>query len=166
METKDKGQFVRYYDRSRRLERASPNALFAIARHNHKKPGFLRSLMATRSLAFLFFSILFMLVAVFVVDWVQRSRNQGTLEGNRFVVEAIWFDGHVYATVARGSVQPGAKPVATEIIISAGSDIQQGFMASADMEYRAKVAAETRPEWLALVLVSAQGRLELAALVK
>jgi Flp pilus assembly protein TadB len=64
METRDKDQVIHYYNREKRLERASANAMFAIDRHQFKRPGIIKSLTATRSLSFLFFSLMFMIVAV------------------------------------------------------------------------------------------------------
>ena len=62
METRDKNQVIHYYNRESRLERASANAMFAIDRHHYRRPGIIKSLTATRSLSFLFFSLIFMII--------------------------------------------------------------------------------------------------------
>jgi hypothetical protein len=166
METKDKNQIVHYYDRSKRLERASANAMFAIDRHQFKRPGIIRSLTATRSLSFLFFSLVFMVIAVLLVNYIQGSRNSGTLSGNRFEVEAVWFEGHVYATVSRSPARRNAPPIGAELLISAGEDVQTGFLQATDNEYRARIPADERPAWLAVIVSSGSGKTELAARVR
>lgn len=166
METRDKDQIIHYYNRDKRLERASDNAMFAIDRHKFKRPGIIRSLTATRSLSFLFFSLVFMVIAALLVNYIQGSRNSGTLAGNRFEVEAVWFEGHVYATIARSPARRNAKPIGAELLLSAGGDVQEGLMQATDSEYRARIPANDKPAWLAVIVSSGQDKTELAARVK
>ncbi len=166
METRDKDQIIHYYNRERRLERASANAMFAINRHHFKRPGIIKSLTATRSLSFLFFSLIFMVIAVLLVNYIQGSRNSGTLAGNRFEVEAIWFEGYVYATIARSPARRNAEPVGAGLLLSAGEEVQEGFLHITDTEYRARVAADIKPAWLAVIVTVGPGKTELAARVK
>lgn len=166
METRDKDQIIRYYNRERRLERASANALFAINRHKYQRLGILKSLTATRSLSFLFFSLIFMVIAVLLVNYIQGSRNSGTLAGNRFEVEAVWFEGYIYATIARSPARRNAVPIGAALLLSAGEDVQEGFLQASDSEYRARVPADIKPAWLAVIVTADSEKTELAARVK
>jgi hypothetical protein len=166
METRDKDQVIHYYNREKRLERASANAMFVIDRHHFKRPGIIKSLTATRSLSFLFFSLMFMIVAVLLVNFVQGSRNSGTLEGNRFEVEAVWFEGFVYATIVRSPARRNAEPVGADLLLSAGGDVQEVFLQASENEFRARVPAEIKPAWLAVIVTVGTGKTELAARVK
>lgn len=166
METKDKDQVIHYYSREKRLERASSNALFAISRHKHQRLGIIKSLTATRSLSYLFFSLVFMVVAVLVVNYIQGSRSSGSLAGNRFEVEAVWFEGHVYATVARSPGRRNAEPRGVDLLFSAGEDVQEGFLPVTDSAYRARLPAAVKPAWLAVIVSDGSGKTELAVRVK
>jgi hypothetical protein len=166
METRDKNQIIHYYNREKRLERASANAMFAINRHKHQRLGIIKSLTATRSLSFLFFSLVFMLIAVLIVDYIQGSRSSGTLGGNRFEVQAVWFEGHVYATIARSPARRNAQPIGADLMLSAGGDVQEGFLPATDSEYRARLPAGDKPAWLAVIVSSGTGTTELAVRVK
>lgn len=166
METRDKDQIINYYNRERRLERASANAMFAIERHHYRRPGIIKSLTATRSLSFLFFSLVFMVVAVLLVNYIQGTRNSGILAGNRFEVEAMWFEGYVYATIARSPARRNAEPIGVALLLSAGGDVHEGFLQATDSEYRARVPADIKPAWLAVIVTAESGKTELAAKVR
>jgi hypothetical protein len=166
METRDKDQVIHYYSREKRLERASANALFAIDRHHYRRPGIIKSLTATRSLSFLFFSLIFMIVAAFLVNYIQGSRNSGTIDGNRFEAEAVWFEGYIYATISRSPSRRNAQPIGAGLMLSAGGDVQEGFLQASESDYRARVPADVKPAWLAVIVSSTSGKIELAARVK
>lgn len=166
METRDKDQIIHYYSREKRLERASANAMFAIDRHHYRRPGIIKSLTATRSLSFLFFSLVFMVIAVLLVNYIQGSRNSGTIAGNRFEVEAVWFEGYVYATIARSPGRRNAQPIGADLLLSAGGDVQEAYLQATDSEYRTRVPADIRPAWLAVIVTAESGKTELAARVR
>jgi hypothetical protein len=166
METKDKDQIFHYYNRERRLQRASANAMFAINRHQLRRPGIIKSLTASRSLSFLFYSLLFMVVAVLLVNYLQGSRNAGTLAGNRFEVQAVWFEGHVYATISRSLTRRNAVPASAGLLLSAGEDVQEGFLQASEAEFRARMPSPEKPAWLAVIVTSGSAKAELAVKVK
>jgi hypothetical protein len=166
VETRDKDQIIHYYNREKRLERASANAIFAIDRHHYRRPGIIKSLTATRSLSFLFFSLMFMIVAVLLVNYIQGSRNSGTLDGNRFEVEAVWFEGYIYTTIVRSPARRSAQPIGADLLLSAGSDVQEGFLQASESEFRARVPSDIKPAWLAVIVSAESGQIELAAKVK
>ena len=179
METKDKGQVVHYYNREKRLERASDTARFAAERQGAKRPGLLRSLTATRSLRFLFYAVLLMSLASVIVGFVERERDTGALAGCYLKAEAMWFEGQVYVSVAR--VSPwyarlgfGAKapaPVAIGIAVGSGPGSAIGVLQAQDADIRLRFPSEDRPP-LALVVATigdgtiADQRLELLARVR
>jgi len=155
METRDKDQVVFYYNRERRLERANADARFALDHHGAKRPGFMRALMATRGLATLFFAMLFMVVAVFVVGFIQGTKNEGSVAGNAVIATAMWFEGHVYVTVKRSSSWldriKATKPAMLEIRTGDGSGYSTGIMQVADNDIRLRFQAETRPARIAVI---------------
>jgi hypothetical protein len=171
METKDKGQVVYYYDRASRMEKAGPGARFINERYGAKRPGILRSLTATRSLRYLFFSLIFMLVAVMVVGYVQGTRNSGSVAGNSLSVAALWFEGHVYVTVKRTAPWFGPRPkahdrAAVEIRTGDGAGYALGVLQSGDEEQRLRFPAETKPARIVVVASAGDDAVELVAKVE
>ncbi len=155
METRDKDQVVFYYNREKRLERANADARFAMDRHGAKRPGLLRALTATRGLATLFFAMLFMVVAVFVVGFIQGSKNEGTVAGNSVIATAMWFEGHIYVTVKRSSSWLDRirtiKPAMLEIRAGDGLEYATGIMQVADDDIRLRFQAESSPPRIAVI---------------
>ncbi|OHD17263.1 MAG: hypothetical protein A2Y38_20765 [Spirochaetes bacterium GWB1_59_5] len=155
METKDKGQIVYYYNRERRLENAPAGARFALERQRARRPGFMRALVATRALANLFFALVFMLVAVLVVGYVQGTRNEGSVDGNTVTASAMWFEGHVYVTIKRSTSWldrfKAVKPSMLEIRTGAGAEYSTGIMQAAEAEVRLRFQAETKPSRIAVI---------------
>jgi len=155
METKDKDQVVFYYNRARRLENANDDARFAIERHTARRPGFLRALVATRALASLFFALLFMIVAVFVVGYIQGNKNEGSVAGSAVTATAMWFEGHVYVTVKRSSSWLDrirtVKPAMLEIRTGDGLEYSTGIMQVAEDDIRLRFQSETRPARIAVI---------------
>lgn len=152
METKDKNQIVYYYDRSKRLEKASPNARFMAEHYGGKRPGILRSLTATRSLRYLFYSVLFMSLAVLLVSYVQGSGNTGNIGGVRLSVTAMWFEGDVYVSIKRRSVwymafaRSSGTSSAIEIRTGDGNDATIGYIQASDEELKLRFKAGLKPE--------------------
>lgn len=144
METKDKDQVTFYYNRERRLEKASPNARFMLEYGSSKKRGFLKSLTATRSLRFLFFTTLLAIVAVLGAAWVQRSRAEGTIAGNRVSARAMWFEGGIYLTVrrARKDGQPGQ---ALTVRAGVDSPAAASTLGPGETELKLRFDADPRP---------------------
>jgi len=179
METKDKGQVFYYYDREKRLERASDNAQFIIDRHGAKRPGLLKSLTATPALRYLFFAVLFMSVAALVVGYVDRTRNTGTLAGYSLSAEAMWFEGHVYVTLTKGlswyarlgeGLGGKAPPlVAIGVAVGDGTSLATGVMQAAESDIRLRFPAESKPSLAFVVATLGEGdteRVQLSAKVK
>lgn len=181
METKDKGQVVFYYNREKRLQRASDNARFASDGRGTGRRGLLKSLTATRSLRFLFYGVLLMSLASLIVGYVDRERNTGSIAGYYLEAEAMWFEGYVYVTVAKvspwyarlgkglGAAPPA--PVAIGIVAGSGSGEASGVLQAREADLRLRYPAEERPA-LALVVASldegpgAANRLDLIAKVR
>ena len=157
METRDKNTVVYYYNRERRLERAGADAQFMADHYSTKRPGIIRSLTATRSLRFLFFTIGFMIVALSVVGYAMGSRDRGTVAGISLSAKAMWFEGYVYITVRRGTPRFGTKKMSGEpgqpVEIKAGDGITYatGVMQPGEDETKMRFAAELKPARIAIV---------------
>lgn len=155
METKDKGQVVYYYNRERRLEKAPEGTRFIVERQGSRRPGFFRALVATRALASLFFALVFMVVAVLVVGYVQGTRNEGSVAGNSITANAMWFEGHVYVTIKRSTSWldrfKDAKSSMLEIRTGDGVEYSTGIMQARDEDIRLRFQAESRPPRIAII---------------
>ena len=156
METKDKGQVVYYYNRERRLDKAPAGARFIVDRQGSRRPGFLRALVATRALANLFFAMVFMVVAVLVVGYVQGTRNEGSVAGNSITTNAMWFEGHVYVTIKRSTSWldrfKSTKPSMLEIRTGDEVEYSTGIMQATDEDVRLRFQAESRPSRIAVIV--------------
>jgi hypothetical protein len=141
METRDKDQVVYYYDRSRRLEKASPNARFISEFAGSGRRGVIRSMISNRSLVFMFAAVLLALAALFGGNWVQSSRASGTIGGSRLSVKAMWFEGYVYVTVKRGTPGPDSPLKAISIRAELDSQVAEGILQAVDAEYRFRLPA-------------------------
>jgi len=139
METKDKDQIVYYYDRNRRLQKASPNARFISEYASSGRRGLVRSLISNKSLVFMFLAVLLAMAALFGGSWVQSSRASGTIGDNRLSVQAMWFEGYVYVTVKREEGK--GESSRRTIFISAGLDSEkvEGVLQVVDAEYRFRI---------------------------
>lgn len=166
-ETKDEGQVVYYYDRARRLERAGPNAQFAASLHDRKKPGFFSAMVATRSLRFMFFTVLLGFVAVGVANLAMGERNSGQAAGVHLTASSLWFDGHVYLTLKRSKPMFSLSASGKErkaVVVRAGDGNQSsvGVMQLADDELRLRFPAEIKPDAVAVIadIMKADGSIE------
>jgi hypothetical protein len=157
METRDKDQIVHYYDRSRRLANASANARYISEYATSKKRGILRSLTANRSLTFLFFTVVFCIVAVLGVGWLQSSRSSGMIAGNRLSVQAMWFEGSVYITVKRVGFRSGVESKVMSIKAGFGTKDVEGVLQSIDKDLRFRIEATEKPDSVAVIAKLAGG---------
>ncbi|MBN1519109.1 MAG: hypothetical protein JW923_03370 [Spirochaetales bacterium] len=163
METKDKGELQFYYIRERRLEKAGPNARFAVSLHDGKKPGFFRSFMATRSLRFIFFMLLFAMTASLVVSWLTSPKPSASLNGAVYSLEALWFEEDLYVSVTREGRNLSAD---AEVRVGAGDSAAAGRIEPGADGFRIKLALADKPE-MAVAVVSSGGRsVELSAPVR
>lgn len=157
METRDKNTVVYYYNRERRLQRAGADARFMVDHYSTKRPGIIRSLTATRSLRYLFFTVGFMIVALSVVGYAMGSRDRGRVAGISLSAKAMWFDGYVYVTIKRGAPSFGARKstggTGQPVEIKAGDGIMYatGIMQPGEDEARLRFAAELKPARVAIV---------------
>ncbi|PKL09594.1 MAG: hypothetical protein CVV51_03050 [Spirochaetae bacterium HGW-Spirochaetae-7] len=157
METRDKDQVVNYYNRERRLERASADARFMADHYGAKRPGIIRSLTATRSLRYLFFTVGFIIIALSVVSYAMGSRDRGTVAGISLSAKAMWFDGYVYITVKRAAPRFGARKSSGEpglpVDIRAGDGLTYAtvVLLPGEDETRMRFTAEVKPARVAIV---------------
>jgi hypothetical protein len=162
-------ELVFYYNRERRLERASP----AVRALNEPGPpvkgGIIRSLTATKPLLLLFISIIIIMVMIFLYSLTSAPRGGGlTLEGNSLKISAGRsqdttfmvitknilkgedpYIGEVYVAVSpliKGAKDPADIPVFTERVF---------FTLEAEEEYRLSLPFGAE-ELLILLQVGAQ----------
>jgi hypothetical protein len=93
-------ELVFYYSRERRLSGAPPPVKALYAETPKKKFGFFRSLTATRPLAMLFISILFLCAAIVIISIVNAA-GAYTLGGNRVTVDAVQFRGETMVVMTK-----------------------------------------------------------------
>jgi len=151
METRDKDQIVYYYDRNRRLEKASPNARYISEYASTGRRGVFRSLLSNRSIVFMFLAVLLAMAALFGGTWVQSSRASGTIGGNKLSVKAMWFEGYVYVTVKRGEARPDSplKTIFIRAVLDTGS--ADGVLQIVDAEYRFRMPAPVKTGSVSIV---------------
>ncbi|MDR2027990.1 MAG: hypothetical protein LBP93_00480 [Treponema sp.] len=113
---------VFYYSRSRRLERASDAVRAMNDPAPQKRPGILRPLVATKSLTFLFLSIVIIVVAFIIISVVSSPEDTSKiLGGNTVAVSALKFQGSTYLvikkTMGEGDVYTGTVDLAVSIAL-------------------------------------------------
>ncbi|TFG83039.1 MAG: hypothetical protein E4H20_06440 [Spirochaetales bacterium] len=166
METRDKDTVQFYYDRDRRLAKAGVYAQFAESLHGAKRPGFFRTMTATRSLKFLFFTLIIVVISSFIVDWVSGSRNRGSMGGYVYVLDALWFEGDVYLSIARTEGRGSRAAAPVDIAMSVGEAVGPGLLTIGMTEYKSRLSAPDKPQWAAAILTQGDSRIELAARVR
>ncbi len=160
METRDKDQIVHYYDRNRRLEKASPNARFISEYAVSKRRGIIRSMISNRSMVFMFVAVVLAMAALFGGNYFHNSRASGTIGGNRLSVKAMWFEGYAYVTVKRGANRPESPLKTITIRAELDSVIAEGVMQMVDAEYRFRMPAPKKTGSVSVVagLAETNGR--------
>jgi len=99
----DDDGIVRHYSREHRLSRASADVHWLAGQYNAKKPGLFGSLVATRSLRFVFFSVFLFLIAGGLLSFLSGRQDSGILDGQLYRVSAFRFGDSVYITVLRSA---------------------------------------------------------------
>lgn len=166
METRGKGEPEFHYDRARRLAKAGPDAMFAIAMHDGKRPSFFRSLVATRSLRFMLLAVVLALVAVVVYQLNSGLRSGGTLGAARYELQAVWFEGDAYLTVSRRAREPGATLPAAELRLGIGPAGADARMEAGETELRIRLPAPVKPAKAAAVISATGSSLELTTAIR
>ncbi len=164
METDENGKPVLLYNRERRLRNAGPDALFAIAHHDGKRPPFLKALVATRSLRLMLVAMVACFAAVAVWQLTGTVRSRGTLGGAAYELQAAWFQGDIYLTLARQpSSRTSALPAVELVFEPEGRDAASVSMAAGQAELRYRLAAAERPARVGALVSGTDGELRLSA---
>lgn len=152
METRDKDQPFFYYNRAKRLERASNNARFVVDHYGRHRQGMIKTLTATPGLMFLFFTVVFMIMIALVLGFVAGRQDSGSVDGNALSAKALWFEGNVYVTVRRERPLFGSsRRSAVEIKAGDGIGSALGLIQATDDELRLRFAAARKPDRIAIV---------------
>jgi hypothetical protein len=165
-EKDDKKNLQYYYKREERLDRAGPYARFAESLHNRKRPGLIKTLTATRSLSFLFFTLTLIVAGSLIVNWVSGSRDKAVMGGYGYSLDALWFEGDVYLTVVRARARGAEIPGTVELALTVGDAVANAIMVPGQNEIKLRLPALAKPEWSAAVLSLANESVQLAARVR
>jgi hypothetical protein len=165
-EKDDRKNLQYYYKREERLDRAGPYARFAESLHNRKRPGLLKTMTATRSLSFLFFTLTLIVVGSLIVNWVSGSRDKAAMGGYSYSLDALWFEGDVYLTVLRERGRGAEIPGTVELSLTVGDAVANAIMVPGQNEVKLRLSAPTKPDWSAAVLSLGNESAQLAARVR
>jgi hypothetical protein len=164
-------EVIFYYNRERRLERASPAVRALTDQHPLVKGGIIRSLTSTRSNMLLFISILIIMVFIMVFSSLHAPRGVFSFGGNNVKVSVSRGSGLSYVVINRsiakgkdpysGVVDIAAAPVLPKEDRAAGEEIpvfrtRIFFTPEPEEEYR--FTAPFEAEELMLLLMSEIGR--------
>lgn len=152
METRDKNQPIFYYNREKRLQHASNNVRFAVDHYGRQRQGMIKTLTATPGLMFLFFVVVFMIMATLLLGFVTGRQDSGSVDGNALSAKALWFEGNVYVTVRRDRPFFGSsRRSAVEIKAGDGVGLVVGLIQASDDELRLRFAAARKPDRIAII---------------
>ncbi|HUW68982.1 MAG TPA: hypothetical protein VMX33_02010 [bacterium] len=172
METRDKDQPAFYYNREKRLEKASGNARFVVDHYGKQRQGVIKTLTATPGLMFLFFTVVFMIMAALVLGFIAGRQDSGSVDGNAISAKALWFEGNVYVTIRRERpLFGGSRRSAVEIKAGDGLGSAIGLIQATDEELRLRFATARKPDRIAIIASAARSdgttaSIELAASVE
>jgi len=111
-------EVIFYYSRERRLSKAPERVQMLHSSAFGRRSGIFRSLVATKSLAFLFLAILMLSATAIVMSFLlQRESNQNIL-GNSFALEAFRFQGSTYVAIKKQAIHKNAYTGSLEIAVS------------------------------------------------
>jgi hypothetical protein len=96
----DDGRLTFYYSRERRLERASPEVRALNESGVLRRAGLFRTLMANKSSAFVFFSIIIICAALVLFSLLNKN-GVTRISGTQIAVSAVGGEGKSYITVKK-----------------------------------------------------------------
>ncbi len=168
-EPEDDG-LVRHYSRERRLSRASPEVRWLVKQYDAKRPGLLGSLVATRSLRFMFFSLILFAVAGGLLSFLTGRQDSGTLGGHLFKISAFRFGETVYITVRRtaraGTPFSGNARMTYRVDEGEDASLEIPVSPSGQEEYRMTTVSAGKGGHLSLVIEAGGAFLELTSPIR
>ena len=117
------GRVNYYYSRENRLKKAPQQVRDLYKPTNNKKPNLFRTLTATRSLTFLFISVITLSAAIIFLSRFLASDEEKILGNNVVVVSAIGSGGNSYITVKKTIKDTAMKNAGREKIYYGPVDI-------------------------------------------
>lgn len=120
-------ELVFYYSRAHRLERASPAVRALNDTTAVKPPSLFRTLTATKPLAFLFVSMVILVVSLFIISFFSSRADLSVLGGNSLTFSAMRFEGSSYIVIKKTisdttAAYTGIVDMAISIYISSGEE--------------------------------------------
>jgi hypothetical protein len=107
-----------YYSRERRLARAPEKVQMLHAGAFTRRPGLFRSLVATKSMAFLLLAILMLSATALVMSYLLNRESNQNMLGNSFTVEAFRFQGSTYVAIKKQAATKDAYSGPLEVAVS------------------------------------------------
>ena len=105
----DDGRIKFYYSREKRLERASQAVRDINSGKIPQKKGLFRTLTATKSLTYLFISVITICAAILILSRFQKAQSERKLGNNTVAVSVIGSGENSYITVKKSIQSSGAK---------------------------------------------------------
>jgi len=164
-ETSTGDDVVYYYNRSERLEKASSNAQFAASLWGAKKQGFVKTMMATPTLRYMFMMMVLFVLMGFLVDMIIGSRDKAQLGGYNVQLKAMYFEGEILVTLKRSPRNARTAPQVFSILLTAGDETVSGTMLAGQDDFGAKLQSEIKPKWVAAIVGNGEKQLELSVRV-
>lgn len=156
-----------YYNREERLAKAGPYARFAAGLQGKKRQGLLKTMTATKSLSFLFYTLLFALVASMLATWVSGGKPKAAMGGYTYVLDALWFEGDVYLTVKRSRSRGAERQEPAEILMTVGgAEHAEGTINHGEFEMKRRLPASIKPKTAVAVVRQGEDRIELDTSVR
>ncbi|AEJ19585.1 hypothetical protein [Gracilinema caldarium] len=107
-----------YYSREQRLARAPEKVQLLHSGAFACRPGLFRSLVATKSMAFLLLAILMLSTTALVMSYLLNRESNQNLLGNVFTVEAFRFQGATYVALKKQAITKDAYSGPLEVAVS------------------------------------------------
>ncbi len=98
---KDQDQLVFHYSREHRLQHASETVKNLNTPGTFKKPGLIRSLLATKAHAFLLLAIIILATTTMVLSFLNKKPSEMIFADNRIQATAFIFQEHTYIIIQK-----------------------------------------------------------------
>ncbi|NLJ10588.1 MAG: hypothetical protein GX438_09660 [Treponema sp.] len=107
-----------YYSRERRLSKAPERVQRLHSGAFGRRPGLFRSLVATKSMAFLFLAILMLSATAMVMSFLLQNDSNQNILGNSFTLKAFRFQGATYVAIQKQACSKDAYTGPLEVALS------------------------------------------------
>jgi hypothetical protein len=113
-----------YYNRERRLEKAPQSVKNLYLEQKRKGLGFKRTFLSTKSNAILFFTIVILIAAIFLLSIGGYFDKSYKLEGNRLSIKGTRFEGIVIITLVKNNKKAEGVPYTGAVELAVAPKVQ------------------------------------------